>query len=219
MNDVFLKRLFAGLMILIVSVSIGTGTALAQPASPPTDAPDAGRAPVSVELSYFIGSAHPGYILLEWETVSELNTQAFRLYRATVNNPAQAALLNPPGVIQAHLGSITGYYYSWQDSYNLTPGVTYYYWIEDQDSNGTWNLHTDPNEVPVVPYCSLYDVNCSLTVNATDISLVANAWGCDLFDTCYSARYDLDGSYLIGVNDVMTVAGRWGCEWNDACYW
>lgn len=204
-------------LALILALSASPISAQTLPQASGGDSSDA--APQSVELNYFIGTAHPGYILLEWESVSELNTQAFRIYRATVDDPSAAIYLDPPGVVTAHLGSVSGYYYSWQDSYNLTPGVTYYYWLEDQDVNNIWTRHLDANLVPVVPYCSLYDVNCSLTVDLADITLVANAWQCSVFDSCYATSYDLDGSYYVLVNDVMQVAAHWSCNWADTCYW
>lgn len=219
MTHLLRKPAWALWTVLALMLTLFASPALAQPFIKASDGNSSVAAPQSVELSYFIGAAHPGYILLEWESVSELNTQAFRIYRATVNDPNAAIYLNPPGVISAHPGSIAGYSYSWQDSYNLTPGVTYYYWLEDQDVNGLWTRHLDANLAPVVPYCSLYDVNCSLAVDLTDITLIANAWQCDVFDVCYSARYDLDASYTILVNDIMKAAAHWGCQWANTCYW
>ena len=88
----------------------------------------------------FTGTAnYPSHILIEWQSVSEIATVLYRIYRATVNNPAQAILISPD--ISAHPGSTQGYYYSYQDTLNLVGGTTYYYWIQDQDINGVYH-HT-----------------------------------------------------------------------------
>lgn len=177
-------------------------------------------APEGVTLDYFIATAHyPDYILLEWESVSELNTQAYRLKRGVTANPAQAVVITP--VIPAHPGSIFGYYYSYQDSNGLVDGTTYYYWIEDQDlgGSGNWNAHLEYN--PVVTWgfvCSRYDFDCNQVVDTLDVTAVAGRWGCAMGNPCYQALYDLNNDNLLNVIDISLDAARWGCSFGQPCY-
>lgn len=186
----------------------------------PTSAIAAGptEQPESVQLEFFIGTAnYPNHILLEWQSVSELHTLQFRLYRATVNNPAQAIPISPD--IPAHPGVQGGFYYSFQDTLNLVGGTTYYYWIQDEDTNLVFTLHVDPNLVPIVPWgCSVYDLICNGVIDTQDITAVANHWNCATGDACYLAAYDLNNSGRIDVVDLMRVARRWNCHLGQACY-
>lgn len=177
-------------------------------------------APAGVTLDYFIATAnYPDYILLEWETVSELSTQAFRIKRGTTPNPAQAAVVI--SYVPAHPGSPFGYYYSAQDSTGLVDGTTYYYWIEDEEfgQTGVWIAHPDYN--PVVAWgfvCSIYDFDCNQAVDALDITAAAERWNCSLGDACYDATYDLNDDDLINVIDIELDAAHWGCQFGDPCY-
>lgn len=186
----------------------------------PAGAGAAGQAeqPDSVELEYFTGvAAYPNHILLEWQSVSEVNTLFYRIYRATVNNPNQALLISPS--IIAHPGSITGYYYFYQDSLNLVPGTTYYYWIQDEDINGATTLHLDPDLVPIVPWgCSRYDVVCNFVIDTQDFAAIASHWNCSTGDTCFLSAYDVDGSGRIDVADIVADTSRWNCQVGQACY-
>ncbi|HSN77625.1 MAG TPA: hypothetical protein VL334_21335, partial [Anaerolineae bacterium] len=120
----------------------------------------------------------------------------------------------------AHPGSTVGYYYSYQDDFNLVPGTTYYYWIEDQDNNGIWSQHLDdPTLNPVVPWgCSIYDVVCNFVIDIQDVSAIASLWNCALGSACYDAHYDVNLDNFIDMRDIMLSASRWGCQRPDACY-
>jgi hypothetical protein len=97
--------------------------------------------PLSVTLNYFsAAAAYPTHILVEWESISELNNAGFNLYRtgSADNQPAPADLL-------AYLpsqapGSTTGATYGFQDS-DVVAGQTYWYWLEDVDLSGATALH------------------------------------------------------------------------------
>lgn len=176
--------------------------------------------PTSVDLEYFIGTAfYPNHILLEWQSVSEQQTANFRLKRGTTPDPAQASIITDP-VIPAHPGSTIGYYYSYQDSVGLVPGVIYYYWIEDEELGGGWNQHLgDPDLNPVVPWgCSIYDVVCNFVIGIEDITAIANHWNCTLGNGCYDDHFDVNGDNAIDVQDTMLAASRWACQLGDACY-
>lgn len=176
--------------------------------------------PAGVTLEYFIATAHyPDYILLEWATVSELNTQGFRIKRGTTPNVAQASLVIP-FVPAANPGG-GGAAYAEQDNNGLVDGTTYYYWIEDQDLNGpgNWNPHPEYNPTVLWEFvCSPYDFDCNQVVNTLDITAVAQRWNCALGNGCYDATYDLNSDNQINVIDIELDAAHWGCELGDQCY-
>lgn len=201
--------------VLVLATLLACSVPLVQASSLP-----APSQPGPMELEYFIGwAAYPSHIFLEWQSVSEQRTTAFRLRRGTTPNPAQATIITNP-VIPAHPGSPSGYYYSYLDSAGLVPGVIYYYWIEDQDLGGAWNQHLDdPILNPVVPWgCSNYDVVCNFIVDSQDITAIASLWNCPLGSACYNAHYDVNSDNAIDVQDIMLSASRWGCEFGQACY-
>jgi hypothetical protein len=176
--------------------------------------------PDSVELEFFMGTAdYPNHILLEWQSVSEIETLAYRLYRGTTPDPDQADLL-VPYIPATNPGAPIGAYYSHQDSFDLTPGVIYYYWIEDLDTGNNWNQHrNEPNLNPEVPWgCSVYDVVCNFVIGIEDITAIANHWNCAWGSACYDITFDVNRDNGIDVRDVMLSAGRWACQLGDACY-
>ncbi len=186
----------------------------------PTAATAAGpiEQPESVQLEYVTGTAnYPSHVLVEWQSVSEIATVLYRVYRATVNNPAQAILISPD--ISAHPGSTQGYTYSYQDTLNLVGGTTYYYWIQDEDINGATTTHLEPNLVPIVPWgCSRYDVVCNFVVDTQDFTAIANSWNCVTGNSCYVAAYDLNNNGRIDVIDLTIDTSRWNCQFGQACY-
>ena len=199
--------------LVVCCVLLGLLAGLPAPVRAQDEAPD------GVTLDYFTATAsYPDYILLEWETVSEINTQAFRIKRGTTSNPAQAAVLIP--YVPAHPGSLFGYYYFLQDSDGLVDGTTYYYWIEDEEFGqpNVWIAHPEYN--PIVPWfaCSIYDFDCSMEVDALDIAAAAERWNCSLGDPCYDATYDLNSDDQVDIIDIELDAARWGCQVSDACY-
>lgn len=94
--------------------------------------------PLAVTLASFDAQAQAGHVLVGWETVSEMNNAGFNLYRADSAAGPQTLLAYVPS--QAP-GSTGGFSYIWTDRADLTPGATYYYWLEDVDLGGAATLH------------------------------------------------------------------------------
>jgi hypothetical protein len=106
-------------------------------------------APLGVTLASFEATAQAGHVLVTWETVSELETAGFNLYRTgTADPPAAANLLAT--VPSQGPGSAQGFFYSYQDN-AVTPGETYWYWLEDVDLSGVTTLHGPVSAVYVGP--------------------------------------------------------------------
>lgn len=95
--------------------------------------------PLSVDLIWFEAAANDASVTLGWETASEIDNLGFNILRAaTVDGPrtqVNAQLiptLVPPG-------SPFGAVYEYTDS-GVTPGATYYYWLQDVDLYGRLGL-------------------------------------------------------------------------------
>jgi hypothetical protein len=86
----------------------------------------------SVHLLYFKATAGSDRILVEWETATEQNTLAFRLYRS------QDSAVKGPMIgdtFQAGGDATTGANYSYTDT-DVMRGVRYYYSLEELSSGG-----------------------------------------------------------------------------------
>ncbi|MEM7395639.1 MAG: hypothetical protein AAF492_25180, partial [Verrucomicrobiota bacterium] len=83
--------------------------------------------PTAIELTSFTAQLIGGDVLIEWSTALELNTAGFHILRG-LSLEGPATQLNPaliPGQ-----GSEAGFDYAFLDT-DVTPGVTYYYWLEE----------------------------------------------------------------------------------------
>jgi hypothetical protein len=125
-----------------------------------------GSIPAAVTLAGFTAHPREGYILLQWETVSEQHNAGFRLYRGT--DPQGAGVLLTDTLIASEApGSSEGYSYEWVDQ-QVQVGTTYYYWLEAVDVSGAasrfgpvtasiqsptsitlGSLHTSPTAAPL----------------------------------------------------------------------
>lgn len=95
--------------------------------------------PLAVSLASFTATPGEDSILLEWETVLEIDNLGFNVWRS--NSPdAPTTLLNEELIPSQAPGSGQGFAYSWQDN-DVEAGTTYYYWLEDIDSGGVTTLH------------------------------------------------------------------------------
>lgn len=87
--------------------------------------------PLAVTLANFSAICSDGQPEISWETVSELDTLGFNVWRNTSNSGPQDRL--NASMIPAHPGSAQGYSYSFTDT-TAVAGTTYFYWLEDIDT-------------------------------------------------------------------------------------
>jgi hypothetical protein len=135
--------------------------AIRRPAPIPADCPT----PPIVVLDYVTASASTGHIRLEWATLAEAKNTGFNLWRAKKNEAGE--FLNQTKIndslIPAKEEAGWGASYSFEDS-GAIPSVTYYYTIEDIDTEGKNTRHTDmmakvkPLESLAPAACFLYGV-------------------------------------------------------------
>lgn len=95
--------------------------------------------PTAVTLSSFTATAYDGYVLVEWETASEIDTLGFNLYRSQSTDGLRIRL-NEALILSQAVGSVGGASYQHMDS-EVTGGVTYYYWLEDVEVGGASTVH------------------------------------------------------------------------------
>ena len=96
------------------------------------------QAPLAVTLAGFTARQDGASILVEWQTVSEIDCTGFNLYRGTNDDWAGASLL--AFVPSQAPGSAQGFEYNYRDA-EVEPGPTYYYWLEDVDLGGQGTVH------------------------------------------------------------------------------
>jgi hypothetical protein len=96
--------------------------------------------PLAVLLAGFSAQGQADRVLVQWDTVSEMGNLGFNLWRSV--SPDEAGTqLNTSLIPSQSPGSTQGYSYQWIDQSDLTPGATYYYWLEDIDLNGIVTRH------------------------------------------------------------------------------
>lgn len=95
-------------------------------------------APTAVELASFNALPMlPAGVRLEWQTISEINTAGFNIYRAQPGGSRQQ--INPLLIATQAPGSLEGAAYSWLDR-DVVPGMRYQYWLETLDVEGRAEL-------------------------------------------------------------------------------
>jgi hypothetical protein len=100
--------------------------------------------PTAVELSSFEAASAGDAIRLAWATGSELDALGFNLFRAeSVDGPRSR--LNSSFIAAQSPGSPLGATYEFVDS-SVSPGATYYYWLEAVDGHGEAQMHGPVSE-------------------------------------------------------------------------
>ncbi|NLS79944.1 MAG: DUF11 domain-containing protein [Chloroflexi bacterium] len=94
--------------------------------------------PTEVELGPFTATGAVRSVVLHWETYSETDNLGFNIYRAP-SLKGKKTKVNKE-IIPGLLGSPTGRTYEYTDE-PLAPNKTFFYWLEDLDSNGQTVLH------------------------------------------------------------------------------
>ena len=115
-----------------------------------------------VELAAFWVQAEGQSLVVYWETVQEVDTLGFNLYRAESEDGPRTKLNDTLIPAQAP-GSPIGASYTWADE-GVETGVTYYYWLEDVDIHGFSTLH---GPVSGALEGNLYQIYLPLVVRAS----------------------------------------------------
>jgi len=105
----------------------------------------------AITLTYFTAASNDGYVLVEWETATEIDNAGFNVWRSEAVE-GEYVKLNET-LIPAQGDTTTGAYYSFTDT-AVTGGVTYYYKLEDVDISGCSTFH-GPASVVLKPRFTL----------------------------------------------------------------
>jgi len=96
-------------------------------------------------LAFFTATGHDGYVLLEWETASEIDNAGFNLWRSEAEAGSYAKL--NADLIPARGGPTTWASYSYVDD-AIINGVTYWYKLEDVDVHGASTFYGPVSATP-----------------------------------------------------------------------
>ena len=102
-----------------------------------------------IELSSFTASADRGVVVLSWETGAEIDNAGFNLYRAESEN-GEYEIVNST-IISAEGSMYEGASYELTDN-DVENRNTYYYKLEDIDTNGTTTTHGPVSATPLWMY-------------------------------------------------------------------
>jgi hypothetical protein len=101
-------------------------------------ASDDGDNPLPVTLNWFKAGYEDNQAILSWQTASETNNLGWNLYRADDSDEPEMQingyLIEGGGTTSQTMN------YSFTDEYPVTPGNTYYYWLESVELDGTIEL-------------------------------------------------------------------------------
>jgi len=98
-----------------------------------------------ITLASFTATAHDGYVLVEWETASEIDNAGFNIWRAGAEAGPYTKL--NVDLIPARGGPTTGASYSYVDD-AVTNGITYWYKLEDVDIHSVSTFHGPVSATP-----------------------------------------------------------------------
>ena len=93
-------------------------------------------APLGVTLASFTAEAQAGHILVAWQTLSEVDTAGFNLYRSLSQGGERTLLVSVPA---QGPGSPAGASYSYQDA-DVSASQAYWYWLEHVSLGGATTL-------------------------------------------------------------------------------
>ena len=94
--------------------------------------------PLLVELVSFSAEALEDRVLLTWETASEIDNVGFHLWRSDAKDGEYLQITDL--LIPAQGGPTWGAAYAYED-FDVEPGLTYFYELEDIDYSGTSTFH------------------------------------------------------------------------------
>jgi uncharacterized repeat protein (TIGR01451 family) len=93
--------------------------------------------PLAITLASFTATRRADGILVSWLTTAEINTWGFHLYRSPDGSRSGAVRVTAT-IIPGQGRGQGGAAYSWLDQ-DAQPGVTYSYWLQEVELNGTTN--------------------------------------------------------------------------------
>jgi hypothetical protein len=94
--------------------------------------------PTKVQLSSFTAEGSGLTVKLRWSTATEIDNTGFNVYRSNTRQAGKHKL--NPEIITSRGSELEAATYVFVDT-GITPGVVYYYWLEDVDLGGNRTMH------------------------------------------------------------------------------
>ncbi|MCL6511041.1 MAG: DUF11 domain-containing protein [Anaerolineae bacterium] len=124
----------------VALIAEGTQDEHGNPTNLPEDDAEVINVPTAVTLRvFYVAAINGSQVTLAWETETEHDNFAFRLYRAPVDDPAQAV---PVGTVLAAMGGTSGANYVFDDV--VPADGVWWYWLAYIDTGGRETLHASP---------------------------------------------------------------------------
>ena len=98
-----------------------------------------------MNLVSFNAEALEDSVLLTWETASEIDNAGFHLWRSETEDGQYVRITD--SLIPAEGSPALGAEYEYED-FDVEPGKTYYYKLEDIDTDGVNTFHTESVTLP-----------------------------------------------------------------------
>ena len=152
----------------IVNVAYASATQPGVGNSPPVTLEDADQvstplAPQAITLKTFTARWAQNTVQVRWETGTEIDSFGFLLYRSATPNRDEAVNVTAQMIAAQGVGG-GGASYAFDDdsaSAAATPGQTYYYWLQEVETDGDTNEHgpvntglmTQAHPVPPASFC------------------------------------------------------------------
>ena len=136
----------------------------------------AGRARAAVTLISFTAAGHDGYILIEWETATELDNAGFYIQASDQENGTYTRISN---FIWTESDGLTGASYSYPDN-NVSSGEVKWYKLESVTSNQTSEFAgpisaTEGEPTPTSTATSTETATLTLTPTETQVNATSTS--------------------------------------------
>lgn len=181
--------------------------------------------PTLVELSSFTAMGADGCVFLSWTTASEINNTGFNIHRSESENGHMIKINE--SLIPSRGGADQGAHYSYTD-HDVVNGKTYFYLLEDIDTDGRSTLHGSVSAVPAGGAISCYAMD-SVSIDAGQPAytydgsqlrscyadmIVSNTGSRDIMVWWYSTdtytRESVWEQAFVPAGDTCTVEKAWG---------
>ncbi len=137
---------------------------------------------VTLESMEAVQAPAGGRIDVTWQTAQETDNQGFNLWRGTARDDPNVIKLNAAIIPSQAPGGGLGASYAYADTYQLTAGTTYYYWLEDVALDGTTGRHepvtvtyTGPTAVGLAGFGATSALPAALPLAGAGLALAAGA--------------------------------------------
>ncbi len=136
--------------------------------------------PTLIELAAFTATPFEDKVIIEWTTTSEIDNAGFNLYRSETEHEDYLQLNN--SLLPPEGSPEQGASYAFTDN-TIESGKTYYYMLEDIDTNGTSTMHGPVTATPGSVNAACYAMDDIAVKAGTPENNIAAGTG---LESCYA---------------------------------